>query len=110
MSLPWKRLIRFEAVDGRILRGEPVLPEDKEIDIGFVTEADQLEAKVLVGDDIYDLTGKTKLSAETVLVKKILSPLAQSDVPILRCVGLNYAKHSMYKPSIPVLFSPLESY
>lgn len=106
MSLPWKRLIRFEAVDGRILRGEPVLPESKEIDLGFVTEADQIEAKLLVGDDIYDVTGKTRLSAETVLVKKILSPLAQSDVPILRCVGLNYAKHSMHRPSIPVLPSP----
>lgn len=101
MSLPWKRLIRFEATDGRILRGEPVLP-DKEIDLGFVTEADQIEAKVLVGDDIYDVTGKTRLLAETVLVKKILSPLAQSDVPILRCVGLNYAKHSMHRPSSPV--------
>lgn len=98
MSLPWKRLIRFEAVDGRILRGEPVLPENKNVDLGFVTEADQLKAKVLVGDDIYDVTGKTQLTAETVLVKNILSPLAQSDVPILRCVGLNYAKHSMCRP------------
>lgn len=97
MSLPWNRLIRFEAVDGRILRGEPLLSKNKEIDLGFVTEKDQIEAKVLVGDDIYDVTGKTKLSEETVLVKKILSPLAQSDVPILRCVGLNYAKHSMYR-------------
>lgn len=99
MSLRWKRLIRFEAFDGRILRGEPVLPENKKIDLGFVTEADQLEAKILVGDDIYDVTGKTKLTAETVLVKKILSPLAQSDVPILRCVGLNYAKHSTCRSS-----------
>ncbi|KAJ5662858.1 hypothetical protein N7507_003589 [Penicillium longicatenatum] len=108
MSLPWKRLIRFEAVDGRILRGEPILPENKEIDLGFVTEADQLKAKVLVGDDIYDTTGRTKLTAEMVLVKKILSPLAQSDVPILRCVGLNYAKHikesGRKPPPFPFIF------
>ncbi|KAJ6003449.1 hypothetical protein N7451_005996 [Penicillium sp. IBT 35674x] len=108
MSLPWKRLIRFEAVDGRILRGEPVLPETKEIDLGFVTEADQIEAKVLVGDDIYDVTGKTRLTAETVLVKKILSPLTRDDVPILRCVGLNYAKHikeaGRKPPPFPFIF------
>ncbi|OQD66399.1 hypothetical protein PENPOL_c004G05866 [Penicillium polonicum] len=108
MSLPWKRLIRFEAVDGRILRGEPVLPENKNVDLGFVTEADQLKAKVLVGDDIYDVTGKTQLTAETVLVKNILSPLAQSDVPILRCVGLNYAKHikeaGRKPPPFPFIF------
>ncbi|KAJ5406410.1 hypothetical protein N7465_007694 [Penicillium sp. CMV-2018d] len=108
MSLPWKRLIRFEAVDGRILRGEPVLPKNKNVDLGFVTEADQLKAKVLVGDDIYDITGKTQLTAETVLVKNILSPLAQSDVPILRCVGLNYAKHikeaGRKPPPFPFIF------
>ncbi|KUM58159.1 hypothetical protein ACN42_g9009 [Penicillium freii] len=108
MSLPWKRLIRFEAVDGRILRGEPMLPENKNVDLGFVTEADQLKAKFLVGDDIYDVTGKTQLAAETVLVKNILSPLAQSDVPILRCVGLNYAKHikeaGRKPPPFPFIF------
>lgn len=110
MSLPWKRLIRFESVDGRILRGEPVLTDNKEIDLGFVTEADQLEAKVLVGDDLYDVTGITKLTAETVLVKRILAPLAQSDVPILRCVGLNYAKHSRCRPSILALSPRSDQY
>lgn len=105
MSLPWKRLIRFEGVDGRILRGEPVFPENKKVDLGFVTEADQLEANVLVGDDIYDTTGKTKLTSDKVVIKKILSPLAQSDVPILRCVGLNYAKHSRCKTIYPLSFS-----
>ncbi|KAJ5981587.1 hypothetical protein N7499_002922 [Penicillium canescens] len=108
MSLPWIRLIRFEAVDGRILRGEPVIPESKQIDLGFVTEADHLQARILVGDDIFDVTGETKLSTEMVLVKKILSPLASSDVPILRCVGLNYAKHikeaGRKRPPFPFIF------
>lgn len=94
MTLAWKRLIRFEAIDGRILRGEPLLPEDKDIDLGFITETDQLRARILEGDDIYDTTGKTVLTKNTAQVKRVLSPLAQSDVPILRCVGLNYAKHS----------------
>lgn len=94
MTLAWKRLIRFEAVDGRILRGEPVLPADKDIDLGFITEADQIQARILEGEDIYDTTGETVLTEQVAQVKRVLSPLAQSDVPILRCVGLNYAKHS----------------
>lgn len=92
MTLPWKRLIRFQATDGRILRGEPIISDD--VDLGFITEADELQARVIAGDDIYDTTGKTKVTDEEVTVKAILGPLAQEEVPIVRCVGLNYAKHS----------------
>lgn len=95
MSLPWKRLIRFRASDGRILRGEPVLPADDARDLGFITEADNLQARIIEGSDIYDVTGETCVTDELVTVKEILSPLAPTDVPILRCVGLNYAKHSI---------------
>lgn len=92
MSLPWKRLIRFVATDGRILRGEPIVSND--VDLGFVTESDQIQARVISGDDIYDTTGKTRVTDEVVTVKTLLGPLAREEVPILRCVGLNYAKHS----------------
>lgn len=88
----WNRLIRFVATDGRVLRGEPILPKH-DFDIGSTTEATKLTAKVIVGDP-YDTTGSTKVSDEVVTVKKLLGPLAAEDVPILRCVGLNYAKHS----------------
>lgn len=93
MPLPWKRLIRFIATDGRTLRGEPIL-ENPKIDLGFITEADKLQARIIEGDDIFDTTGNTRVTDELVTVKTILGPLAQEDVPILRCVGLNYAKHS----------------
>lgn len=93
MSLPWTRLIRFVATDGRILRGEPILPYP-DCDIGSLEKGTQLQAKVLVGEDIYDTTGATRLSDEVATVEKLLGPLSQDDVPILRCVGLNYAKHS----------------
>ncbi|KAH0831549.1 hypothetical protein FOPE_00574 [Fonsecaea pedrosoi] len=95
MKVPWTRLIRFVATDGRVLRGEPILPSE-DFDLGNVTEADQLKAKVIVGDDIFDTTGKTKVTDEVVTVKKLLGPLAREEVPILRCVGLNYAKHSTF--------------
>lgn len=89
----WKRLIRFVATDGRVLRGEPILPS-ADFDIGKTTAETKLQAKVITGKDIYDTTGSTKVTDEVVTVKELLGPLAQEDVPILRCVGLNYAKHS----------------
>lgn len=95
MSLPWKRLIRFIATDGRTLRGEPILPTPT-TDLGFITESDKLQARVIEGDDLYDTTGKTRVTDEIVSVKTVLGPLAQADVPILRCVGLNYAKHGEF--------------
>ncbi|KAL1970563.1 hypothetical protein VTN77DRAFT_4207 [Rasamsonia byssochlamydoides] len=107
MSLPWKRLIRFEATDGRILRGEPILPHD-DFDLGFVTQTDALQARVIAGEDIYDTTGKTRVTDEIVTVKNVLGPLAQNDVPILRCVGLNYGKHikeaGRTPPPFPFIF------
>lgn len=93
MKVVWQRLIRFVATDGRILRGEPILPSPN-FDIGSTTEETKLKAKIIVGDDIYDTTGATKVTEEVVTVKKLLGPLAQNEVPVLRCVGLNYAKHS----------------
>lgn len=104
MKVTWDRLIRFVATDGRVLRGEPILPSP-DFDLGLTTEATNLTAKVIVGDDVYDESGKTLVTDEIVTVKQLLGPLAQSDVDILRCVGLNYAKHSrscMSRSSIDV--------
>ncbi|CAG7935428.1 unnamed protein product [Penicillium nalgiovense] len=107
MSLPWKRLIRFITTDGRTVRGEPILPTPT-TDLGFITESDNLQARVIEGDDLYDTTGKTRVTDEIVSVKTILGPLTQADVPILRCVGLNYAKHvkeaGRTPPPFPFIF------
>lgn len=94
-GIPWDRLIRFEATDGRILRGQPILPVTSDFDIGKVGESDGLRANIIVGDDIFSTDGSTQITDEVVTVKHLLGPLTQKDVPILRCVGLNYAKHSM---------------
>lgn len=95
MSVPWTRLIRFEATDSRLLLGEPILPFP-EFDIGNTTEETRLKARVIVGSDIYDTTGATRVSDEVVTVKRLLGPLNAETVPILRCVGLNYARHSRF--------------
>ncbi|KAM0295329.1 hypothetical protein HYE67_003052 [Fusarium culmorum] len=92
MKVAWQRLIRFVSTDGRTLRGEPILPTS-EFDIGDAVEQTRLQARVIEGDDIYDTTGATRVTDEVVTVKTLLGPLTPVDVPILRCVGLNYATH-----------------
>ncbi|KAG4417626.1 hypothetical protein IFR04_009271 [Cadophora malorum] len=103
----WQRLIRFVATDGRTLRGEPVLPLP-DFDLGTTTAETKLQAKVITGDDLYDTSGATKVTEEVVTVKELLGPLTKSDVPILRCVGLNYAKHikeaGRSPPPFPFIF------
>ena len=101
MKLAWTRLIRFESTDGRTLRGEPTLPSE-DFDLGNLKESDQVKAKVISGDDIFDTTGKTKVTDEEVTVKKILGPLTREEVPVIRCIGLNYANHSMCLSGIGV--------
>lgn len=107
MRVPWKRLIRFETTDGRILRGEPILPTE-DFDLGKLATNDNLTAKVITGTDIYDTTGATKVTDEVVEVKRILGPLERHEVPIFRCVGLNYAKHikeaGRQPPPFPFIF------
>lgn len=99
MKTAWSRLIRFEATNGRILRGEPILPSE-DFDLGGVTESDELNAKVIEGRDIFSDSGEARVTDEVVTVKKLLGPVAATDVPILRCVGLNYAKHSKLRGSV----------
>lgn len=84
MKVVWERLIRFLAADGRTL-------PSPNFDIGSTTE----EAKFIIGVDIYDTTGETKVTEEIATVRKLLGLLTQNEVPILRCAGLDYAKHSL---------------
>ncbi|KAK3045748.1 hypothetical protein LTR09_012706 [Extremus antarcticus] len=92
MKVAWERLIRFVATDGRILRGQPILPSH-DYDLGNHQEKDDLKANVIVGKDIFSTDGGTKVTEEVVTVRQILGPLTAEDVPILRCIGLNYAGH-----------------
>ncbi|KAH7039584.1 uncharacterized protein B0I36DRAFT_139 [Microdochium trichocladiopsis] len=107
MGVSWDRLVRFEAVDGRILYGEPILPTP-DYDLGFLAESDGVKAKIITGSDIFDETGATEVSDETATIKALLSPLAGPDIPCVRCVGLNYAKHIQQAgrtpPPFPFIF------
>ena len=99
MRVAWKRLIRFEAKDGRILYGEPILPSE-DYDLGLMKRDDNLTAKIIKGHDIFSEAGDTHVSDEIASVQKVLGPLTAAEVPILRCVGLNYAKHSEQLPTL----------
>lgn len=93
MAPNWDRLIRFIATDGRELRGQPILPSS-DFDVGTTTGATGLKAKVIdvANDDIFDAA--TKVTDEEVTVKKLLGPVTVDEVPIIRCIGLNFIKHS----------------
>jgi hypothetical protein len=95
MKVAWERLIRFIATDGRTLYGEPIL-SSPEVDLSTTTAETKLQAKVNVGSNIYNETGATRVTAEVVTAHKLLGLLTNEDVPILRCVGLNYKTHSQY--------------
>jgi hypothetical protein len=101
MAPNWDRLIRFIATDGRQLRGEPILPSP-DFDVGTTTETTGLKAKVIqvANHDVFDPA--TKVTDEEVTVKKLLGPVTTEEVPIIRCIGLNFIKHSkpvnIYKP------------
>ncbi|KAI4956425.1 hypothetical protein J4E91_000636 [Alternaria rosae] len=92
MAPNWDRLIRFIATDGRELRGQPILPSP-EFDVGTTTEETGLKAKVIdvKNNDIFDPA--TKVTDEEVTVKKLLGPVTTDEVPIIRCIGLNFIKH-----------------
>lgn len=108
----WQRLIRFEDANGEIHLGEPITTSEDQ-DIGL-TEA-KLKAKIIdLGQDldIFSTSGTIKVTDRIVDVKKLLGPLTRSEVPVIRCIGLNYAKHStfdhfkslirMYNPNIKI--------
>jgi len=109
MSSPltaWKRLVRYvSAQDGNIKYGEPIVPsDDKNPDIDALAQQGGLKVKVLAGDNPL----LAKLTGEEDEVKQLLGPLTPKDVPIVRCVGLNYRTHILETgfdlPANPTLF------
>ena len=92
MSTVWNRLIRFVGVDNVIYFGEPLgIDEDNTVNTLF--ENDALEANVIAGD-VFSLSAV--LTDKVVKVAQILSPLSVEQVPIIKCIGLNYRGHSKH--------------
>ncbi|KAK6581251.1 hypothetical protein PZA11_005942 [Diplocarpon coronariae] len=98
-------LVRFLPRSGKgILIGEPT---DKSLDVGAATLAGKdVEISVFSGSSVLSpgtSTGKTEV------LERVLSPLAESEVGTIRCIGLNYVQHAreakMDLPAVPVLFT-----
>ncbi|KAJ5779260.1 hypothetical protein N7457_006980 [Penicillium paradoxum] len=85
----WDRLIRFEDGTGTEQFGEPILNASEDLVLDELAASGKLEAKRLSGKDIFSLSP----SNDVVKVKTILPLLSPAQVPIVKCVGLNYMKH-----------------
>jgi 2-keto-4-pentenoate hydratase/2-oxohepta-3-ene-1,7-dioic acid hydratase in catechol pathway len=87
--VPWERLVRYVSQsDGEEKFGEPILnsPED---DIAELGRKGELEVVVYEGRNA--ITASSTGERDT--VEKLLGPLRVEDVPIVRCIGLNYKTH-----------------
>lgn len=87
-TMAWQRLIRFEDDAGRQHFGEPLIANADELQ--SLLESGSLKAKVLAGDGPFSLSA----TGEECKVKTLLGVLQPADVPIIKCIGLNYMKHS----------------
>ncbi|KAI6383282.1 hypothetical protein MCOR25_000201 [Pyricularia grisea] len=101
MAPSWTRLIRFIAEeDGLTHLGEVV----GDADVGLAHHAGQKIQANLITGSAFDGVVTTK----TLTVARLLCPLERSEVPLIRCLGLNYHDHAkeanMPVPEHPVLF------
>ncbi|TNY21989.1 putative mitochondrion protein [Rhodotorula diobovata] len=100
----WSRLVRFVPVSGSTpLIGEPTDPAQ---DVGLAAFAGEpIEVETFSGSSVLNPGERTGNKEK---VKVVLSPLAQSEVGTIRCIGLNYLRHAeevkMALPEVPVLF------
>ncbi|KAF5320906.1 hypothetical protein D9619_000720 [Psilocybe cf. subviscida] len=106
----WTRLIRFIAAEtSRVHIGEPV---DATLDVGLAAAKGQtIKAYEIVGSALNPAAQVTK---KQLTVSKLLAPLSNEEVKVVRCLGLNYSDHAeeakMAKPGFPILFyKPLTS-
>lgn len=101
--LAWKRLVRYNSSsDGSVKYGEPIL-EDANADIAALAQQGKLKVHVLEGSNPLD----AKPTSQEDHVKSLLGLLRVEDVPIIRCIDLNYKTHiketSRALPECPAL-------
>ncbi|SPO06314.1 related to bifunctional 4-hydroxyphenylacetate degradation enzyme [Cephalotrichum gorgonifer] len=85
--MSWTRLIRFADDSGRETFGEPCIEKTEELT--ELLERDELYAVEFRGLGPASATDK----GSKIHVKELLDILKPSDVPIVKCIGLNYIKH-----------------
>ncbi|KAH8817400.1 fumarylacetoacetate hydrolase [Xylogone sp. PMI_703] len=103
----WTHLIRFKS-GGNIYYGNAIFPEGADpTDVVSIAEQGKLQSNIIEGNTIL-IDSTIKLSGRIVTIDKLLSPLSREQVPIIRCIGLNYMKHikegGRTPPPYPSLF------
>ncbi|KAJ5820395.1 hypothetical protein N7474_005986 [Penicillium riverlandense] len=101
----FSRLVRFvpKSNPSKVLIGEPV---DSQLDVGLALyNGKDVAVRPFSGSSVLN-PGQVMDATET--IARILSPLAQSEVGSIRCIGLNYVSHakemSLDLPDVPTLF------
>jgi hypothetical protein len=89
--MAWSRLIRFLDDEHNITYGEPCIASVAELEENL--ENGNLFASELVGSEVFALSA----TGRQVHVQRLLGILTANDVPIIRCIGLNYMKHSEFR-------------
>ncbi|KAJ5465313.1 5-oxopent-3-ene-1-2-5-tricarboxylate decarboxylase [Penicillium daleae] len=89
--MTWSMLIRFADDANNIRFGEPKITEAKEL--SDLLAMGELYATEYVGDSPLLLSPGT----QSFRVKELLGVLQPRDVPIIRCIGLNYMKHIFWR-------------
>jgi hypothetical protein len=95
MMAAWSHLIRFQN-GHNIYCGDAVFPEGTDpTDVVSIAKSGRLKARVIEGEDNpVSLESTARLTDSVLPVQKLLSPLTRDQVPIIRCIGLNYVEHS----------------
>lgn len=85
----WSRLIKFVDESNITSFGDACIDDANELTSRLSQKT--LHADRLEGDNPFAL----KATGERVRVIRLLPVLCREDIPIVKCIGLNYMKHSM---------------
>ncbi|KAE8442955.1 hypothetical protein EG329_002493 [Mollisiaceae sp. DMI_Dod_QoI] len=101
----WDRLVRYtSAGESKVKYGVPILSDPKD-DVAKLASKGQLKVKVCEGSDALSAIPIEKVET----VQTLLGPLDEREVPIIRCIGLNYKTHILETgralPTCPTVFT-----
>jgi 2-keto-4-pentenoate hydratase/2-oxohepta-3-ene-1,7-dioic acid hydratase in catechol pathway len=103
--IAWDRLVRYvSASDGNVKYGQPIL-SSPDVDVAALAKEGKLEVYVAEGDNPL----AARPGSQKDQVKSLLGPFRVEDVPIIRCIGLNYKTHIKETgrplPTCPTVFT-----
>ncbi|RHZ70690.1 hypothetical protein CDV55_100210 [Aspergillus turcosus] len=103
MAPAWTHLVRFIAEeDGQVHLGQVDSTQFPDVGVAMLN-GEKVTVKEIKGS-VFDGVVQNRV----LNVSQILAPISMEDVPIIRCMGLNYRDHALEAnmpiPDVPVLF------